>query len=228
MLSSLGHRPRPRGPLLAVRNVGLFPTLHLVSCRRVSRGLEEGSWYRNASWEGVPRTHGESHRGRDNIGRRWEPCKTKSRNCSFPAESSFLKKTFWVFVFLFCTFRASEQETPSTVCRQALSCPFPPLQVHGYDHRGIRSILQFSSNIPGTGNSLSEQHLGKLQDCPHTSTSLLLLPFFIPHHGFFLMCYPQSSHPFKHISRQFLQHCTQKQSISLLPPARASPVLGLM
>lgn len=73
MLRSLGHWPWSRGPLLAVRNVGLFPTLHLVSCRRVSCGLEEGSWDRNATWEGVPRAHGESHRRGDNVGWRWKP-----------------------------------------------------------------------------------------------------------------------------------------------------------
>lgn len=49
----LGHRPRARGPLLAVWNVGLFPSWHLVSRRSVSCGLKEGSRHRHTSWEGV-------------------------------------------------------------------------------------------------------------------------------------------------------------------------------
>jgi len=60
----------------------------------VSCGLEEGSWDRNASWEGIPCAHGESHRRRDNIGWRWKPCKRKiCLSLLLLTADSFLRKT---------------------------------------------------------------------------------------------------------------------------------------
>lgn len=64
-------RPRPRGSLLTVGNVGLLPGLDLGPCLCVDSWLEERPRDGHTSGEGEARIHLESrerHRGRNHVG----------------------------------------------------------------------------------------------------------------------------------------------------------------